>query len=363
MSAHVYRNFADIIDTMFVKNLTTEDSLVILGDLNVDSNTLYVDSSNNRVGVNKPIPAYPLDIVGDVNTTTAYNIGGTQVLTSSALGSGITGSSLTSLGTMTSDLNMGTKNITNIGNLAGTLTTAAQPNITSLGSLTGLFVNTANIQRIDTQNPVPGSNSINITGNQVSASASHRWLKFLCQSSPICHAGIQFTSFSQPNYAIVNDGAFRIGYNTVSLGASTGAREVAQDWSTFTEALNISSAGSTTISTLAVTNTITNKQTPKAFICFDGTGPTTKTSFNIASVTRNSTCIFTIAFTNAMADANYAWVASAGFGLVAQANFVSSPNNVSISTWKTTSALQLQSYYANQSSNTNPSDMSIIIFN
>jgi hypothetical protein len=57
------------------------------------------------------------------------------------LGSGITSSSLTSLGTLTSLTVAGTTttaNLTVSGNLNATITTPAQPNITSLGSLTSL---------------------------------------------------------------------------------------------------------------------------------------------------------------------------------------------------------------------------------
>ena len=43
-------------------------------------------------------------------------------------------------GTMSGALNMGSQNITNAGTIAGTLTTAAQTNITSVGTLTGLTV-------------------------------------------------------------------------------------------------------------------------------------------------------------------------------------------------------------------------------
>ena len=46
--------------------------------------------------------------------------------------------------TIQGTLAMGTNNITGTGTIGGTLTTAAQPNITSLGVLTGLLINTTN---------------------------------------------------------------------------------------------------------------------------------------------------------------------------------------------------------------------------
>lgn len=42
------------------------------GDLDVDQGTLFVDSSENRVGVKVKTPTYPLDVVGDVNSTTKF---------------------------------------------------------------------------------------------------------------------------------------------------------------------------------------------------------------------------------------------------------------------------------------------------
>jgi hypothetical protein len=70
------------------------------GDFAVDTDTLFVDSVNDRVGVNKTNPAVALDVTGDI--------------TSSGTITGVT--------------------------LAGTLSTAAQTNITSVGTLSSLAV-------------------------------------------------------------------------------------------------------------------------------------------------------------------------------------------------------------------------------
>ena len=83
-----------------------------------------------------------------------YAINGTSVLSSTTLGSGVTASSLTSVGTLTSlavgavtssgTIIASTVNAATIGNasatLTGTLSTAAQTNITSVGTLTSLAV-------------------------------------------------------------------------------------------------------------------------------------------------------------------------------------------------------------------------------
>ena len=87
---------------------TLSGALVIGGDLTVDSNTLKVDSSNNRVGIKKD-PTTELDVNGTV-TATAF---------AGPLTGNVTG---------------------NCSGSAATVTTAAQPNITSVGTLTALTV-------------------------------------------------------------------------------------------------------------------------------------------------------------------------------------------------------------------------------
>jgi len=63
-----------------LSNAPTLSSLNITGDLSVDTNVLKVDSSNNRVGVNKTSPSYALDVVGDINTSTAVKVNGVSIL-------------------------------------------------------------------------------------------------------------------------------------------------------------------------------------------------------------------------------------------------------------------------------------------
>jgi hypothetical protein len=87
-------------------NVSTTGTLAVTGittltdDLAVDTDTLFVDVSTDRVGINKNNPAVALDVTGDI--------------TSSATITGVT--------------------------LTGTLSTAAQTNITSVGTLSSLAV-------------------------------------------------------------------------------------------------------------------------------------------------------------------------------------------------------------------------------
>lgn len=81
----------------------TATNLMVTGNLVVDTTTLTVDPQNNRVGVAVAgLPAHALDVVGNVNigTGNVFKINGTDVLSGSALGSGVTSSSLQSVGTL-----------------------------------------------------------------------------------------------------------------------------------------------------------------------------------------------------------------------------------------------------------------------
>ncbi len=123
-----------VTGSTIVQDLTVIDTVTINGDLLVDTNTLYVDSSNNYVGIGTTSPTFPLDIVGDINTSTDYNISGTQVLSSTTLGTGIINSSLTS----------NTGNLVNNGTMNLTTGNDYQINSTSVLNTTTLGSNVVN---------------------------------------------------------------------------------------------------------------------------------------------------------------------------------------------------------------------------
>lgn len=49
-------------------------------NLTVDTNTLFVDATNNRVGIGTTTPGVPLDVVGNINSSTQYNLKGQRIL-------------------------------------------------------------------------------------------------------------------------------------------------------------------------------------------------------------------------------------------------------------------------------------------
>ena len=68
---------------------SSNGSTTIAGNLTVDTNTLYVDSVNNRVGIGTTTPTVPLDVVGNINSSGSVLGGGGKV----SIGSGISNAS------------------------------------------------------------------------------------------------------------------------------------------------------------------------------------------------------------------------------------------------------------------------------
>jgi hypothetical protein len=100
----------------------------------------------------------------------------------------------------------------------------------------------------------------------------------------------------------------------------------------------------------------------RAWVNFNGTGtPAIRASGNVSSITDNGTGDYTVNFTTALTDRNYAWQGSAGFDNVAQQVWVSSPN-LAYTTWKTTTSLRTRAVYANNTANSDPDDYSISVF-
>jgi hypothetical protein len=142
------------------------------GNFAVDTDTLFVDSTNDRVGINKTNPAVALDVTGAAAISSTLAVTGTTSLTDDlavdtdtlfvdasadrvginknnpAVALDVTGD-ITSSGTIT-----GTT-------LAGTLSTAAQANVTSVGTLSSLAVSgdltvDTSVLKVDSANNVVG---------------------------------------------------------------------------------------------------------------------------------------------------------------------------------------------------------------
>jgi len=194
----------------------------ISGDVNIDSNTFKLDSVNNRVGINNSTPVQALDVVGSIVATGS-----------------ITGNTI-----------------------AGTISTAVQPNITQVGSLSTLVVvgetnidsNTlrvsAALNRVGIVNPTP-TEALDVNGN-------------ILASGSITGATLAGTisTADQPNItstgtltSLTVTGDTNIDSNTLKVDSTTNRVGVVN--STPTEALdvtgNIKASGSITGATLSGT--------------------------------------------------------------------------------------------------------------
>ena len=72
--------------------------LTVPTGLTINTNNLYVAGGN--VGIGNVIPVQPLDVTGNIATSTAYYVGGNSVLSATTLGASVVSSSLTSVGTL-----------------------------------------------------------------------------------------------------------------------------------------------------------------------------------------------------------------------------------------------------------------------
>ena len=102
----------------------------------------------------------------------------------------------------------------------------------------------------------------------------------------------------------------------------------------------------------------------RAWVNFYGSGTAgIRAAYNVSSITDlGGIAKYSINFTTAMPDTYYSWVASAGFNNFAQQLWVSSPSSVALATWKTTTQIQLQAVYANNTVNADPAEFNVTIF-
>ena len=102
----------------------------------------------------------------------------------------------------------------------------------------------------------------------------------------------------------------------ISVNSTTGAVTVTNSGVTSVSAgTGISVSSSTGGVTITNSAPAVTAGEAKAWVNFNGvSGTSIRASYNISSVTRNSTGYYTVAMTNAMIDANYAVIASIGSG-------------------------------------------------
>jgi len=108
-------------------------------------------------------------------------------------------------------------------------------------------------------------------------------------------------------------------------------------------------SGTTTLTLPATTGTVLADTTVgvcRAWVNFNGTGTVAiRAAFNVSSITDNGTGDYTLNFTTAMTDANYAWSGSYGADNSATQGFIAGVASVALATSKTASSLRINSAY------------------
>ena len=153
---------ADSIDfTELADSMTLDADLAISASssnysLSIDSGTLYIDTANNRIGINDTTPSYSLDVTGDANITGATTLGSTLGVTGATILSGDTtvapaSGSTTALTVKASPT--GSNDIFQIQNNAGTSTYFS---INSSGQMSGAAFSLTDSSRAIIGTAIPG---------------------------------------------------------------------------------------------------------------------------------------------------------------------------------------------------------------
>jgi len=101
----------------------------------------------------------------------------------------------------------------------------------------------------------------------------------------------------------------------------------------------------------------------KAWVNYNQVTSTIRGSYNVSSITNNGTGDFTINFTNALPNGNYAWAGSGGDGAgIGQTNWFSTPSGTDPTAMMLASSLRVKNSYANATTNINLQYNGIIVF-
>ena len=96
-----------------------------------------ISQQDGMVGINTDAPSHTLDVLGNTNTSGTYKIGGTDVLTATALGTAVVSSSLTSVGTLGSLSVTGNVTAGNLSTNAISATAITGTNLQVTGNVSG----------------------------------------------------------------------------------------------------------------------------------------------------------------------------------------------------------------------------------
>jgi len=278
----------------------TSDTIAVTGILNVDSGTLYVDPTNNRVGINDSSPSEALDVVGNA-------------LVSGTLG--VTGNSTLS-GNLSVDGN------TTLGNASG-------DNFTING------------------NAVSIPNGLNIDSNTFVVDATNNRVG-IGTSTPSERLDIRNTSsvYQRIESSNAGSGAGTIYKNNgsqfyVGAGPSSGLNnfDIVNATSGTNIAFQISGSNNQINAVVPGGSTLYRGYLCRAWVSFNGTAGTVYGHGNVQSISKNGAGDYTINFITAMPDTNYSVQITTGLAFdtaYLYGNYYTTPisaSSVRLSTW------------------------------
>lgn len=223
-----------------ITSVGTLGSLTVTGDVTVDTNTLRVDSTNNRVGINVTSPTVELDMTGTQviraaatqdGIQLAGRVGGTTGLTVKLIPEALSGNRTLTLpnvnGTVITTGNL--SSITSVGTLAsgsipatlltGTISdarlTGAYAGITGLGTLTSLTLNGPNAF-----SPVVTISDWNQNGEFTAIRSAYGYLLFGSANGPNANLYLR-TETASGTVIIGGGGSGSTANNTMTVGASS----------------------------------------------------------------------------------------------------------------------------------------------
>lgn len=301
----------------------TSDTTAITGILNVDSGVLYVDPTTNKVGINDATPSVELDVNGAVAITGNETVGGTlDVAGATTLSStlGVTGdvavntnkfNVTASSGNTTIAGTLGVSGNTTIGGVTylDDDTTANTPVLSFTGDTnTGIGRSAA-----DTLDFITNGNSrfrIEPTGQikAVYESTIGTDYNTILHDGYLCRAWVNF------NGTLSNTtGTYTRSGNTITCSISSHGLTTGQ-----TANLDFTSGGATDgiyVVTVSDANTFTVQDSVSGTITTSNVTMLSRmirASGNVSSITDNTTGDYTVNFTTAMPDADYALVGNTG---------------------------------------------------
>ncbi len=255
----------------------TYSSTVGLSNLSLghySSATILNILSNGKVGIGNTNPSYTLDVTGSINASTSLYLSGTQITASATeinTVAGVTAGTITASKHIVVDANKdisGFRNITVTGtisgvttltatSLAGTLTTAAQTNITSVGTLSSLTLAGA-LSGITTL----GASGI-VTLSNATASSSVTTGALVVTGGVGVSGTLNASTVQMGTLNIggtnVTASAIELNYNDITtIGTAEASKTLVLDSSKNISGLNKLSISSTTQDQLNITNSSTS---------------------------------------------------------------------------------------------------------